>query len=654
MRIFVCLLALDGQLITDEVRRRFESLPRDRRLAFRWHDWPGGSVLTTSFHADWCLVATEGESFAAGVARVDNRAELARWAGLEDQGTDLDFVLRLVRERGASCIPRILGDFGFVAWNADTRTAVAASDAMAVRKVYYLELGEMLVFSSHAEALASGRQYERRFLAEQVASAASSPELTVYEGVKAVPAGTMMEFDGARFGAVRYWCPEDSTPSRPLVISEEEAANTLRVLLIEAVKARVPRTEQAWGQLSGGLDSSSVVSVVQWLAEGGEIPCGLTGTVTYVDRESTPSDERSYSSAVVSRWGLPNEQILNPPMWYDARYGPPRIDQPRPNLMFYPREARLVEIVAGSGARVLLTGQGPDEYMRGSMFFFADWIVRGRLGPTLKEMLRRAAIGRVSFWELAYRNALAPLLPRSWHRWVGPGTAQLPRWIPRKVAREYGLDQHRFELALHGGPLGGKYRHTMVTSAVGLSRSMGHLLLDDGLDVRHPFLDRRLLEFGLALPPELTTRPYAGKWVLREAMRGMVPELIRTRVGKGSQNERHAWALAHQRELLAPLVRTPLLADLGVVDGAELRKSFDEAPRQGQSRGDPHAALQQCLAVEAWLQVRAGLWPAGQSSNGHLHAGSSLHTPRTGRYMGGRYEEDLSRSCRAGERQCRA
>jgi asparagine synthase (glutamine-hydrolysing) len=268
------------------------------------------------------------------------------------------------------------------------------------------------------------------------------------------------------------------------------------------------------------------------------------------------------------------------------------------------------------------------------MFFFADWIVRGRLWTALQEMLRRAAIGRVSFWELAYRNAVAPLLPRSWHRWVGPGTARLPRWIPRRVAREYGLDRHRFELALHGGPLGGKYRHSMVTSAIGLSRSMGHLVLDDELDVRHPFLDRRLLEFGLALPPELTTRPYEGKWVLREAMRGVVPEVIRTRVGKGSQNERHAWALANQRELLAPLVGKSILADLGLIDGVALRAAFESAPSQAQSRGDPHAAVQQVLAVEAWLQARAGLWPAGQCGNGHSHVAMGMHTPRSGKTNG--------------------
>jgi asparagine synthase (glutamine-hydrolysing) len=249
------------------------------------------------------------------------------------------------------------------------------------------------------------------------------------------------------------------------------------------------------------------------------------------------------------------------------------------------------------------------------MFFFADWLVSGRARAALCEMAHRAAIGRVSFWELAYRNALVPLLPRALQLRAGPQTTRLPPWVRRAIARRYGLRARNYELALHGGSLRNKYHHTVVKGVMGLSATIGHLVLDDALDVRHPFLDRRLVEFGLTLPPELTTRPYAGKWVLREAVRGFVPEPVRTRIGKGTQIERHAWSLTAQRALLLPLVREPILADLGITDRVKLRAAFEAAPVQGQRRGDPHAALQQVLAIEAWLQIRAGRWPRGHRSS---------------------------------------
>jgi asparagine synthase (glutamine-hydrolysing) len=384
-----------------------------------------------------------------------------------------------------------------------------------------------------------------------------------------------------------------------------------RRLFIEAVRSRLPEQSHAWAQLSGGLDSSSVASVVQWLTAGGTISHGLGGTVTYVDRQDTASDEREYSDLVVNRWQLRNETVIDPPMWYDERYAPPRLDQPRHNFMFYPRECRLCEIVGRAGGRVLLTGQGPDEYLRGSMFFFADWLAQGRIGPTVREMAHRAAIGRVSLWNLAYQNAVMPLLPYRLRLRLGSEVTRLPAWVRPAIARRYALQERSYELSLYAGPVRHKYRHSMIKGIDVLAATIGHLVLDDHLDVRHPFLDRRLVEFGLGLPPELTTQPHAGKWVLREAMRGIVPDVVRTRVGKGTQAERHAWALTAQRPLLEPLVREPILADLGVVDGARLRSAFDAMPHQPRRMNDPHAAMEQVLAIEAWLQIRTGRWPRG-------------------------------------------
>jgi asparagine synthase (glutamine-hydrolysing) len=137
------------------------------------------------------------------------------------------------------------------------------------------------------------------------------------------------------------------------------------------------------------------------------------------------------------------------------------------------------------------------------------------------------------------------------------------------------------------------------------------VVLEDKLDVRHPFLYRPLVEFALTLPPELIVRPYARKWVLREAMRGIVPEAVRTRIGKGSANERYAWSLTAQRQLFEPLVRKSVLADLGVISPAGLQAAFDAAPRQPGRQDDPHSTLQGVLAIEAWLQMRAGRWPRG-------------------------------------------
>jgi asparagine synthase (glutamine-hydrolysing) len=613
MRIFVCLLDPGDRGIRDTVLRSYESLPRARGLAFEWKAFDHVAVLTAwdDAYGD-PLVACEGLYVAIGVARLDNRSELERWAGAVGNGlTDLQLTLRAIVRLGGECIPRLLGDFAFVVWESTTRTAVAACDALAVRKLYATERDGLVAFANRAEALSLSDRYDMQFLAEQVASSEATADLTVYEGVRAIPAGTVARLARERLTSHQYWSPLQVDPEGAYKMSDNDAAEAIRHLLVEAVRSRLSSDGKTWAQLSGGLDSSAIVSTTQWLAATGALPHSLAGTVTYVDREATAADEREYSDLIVQRWQVRNETIFEAPMWCDERRPPPRIDQPRVNFMFHPRESRLCEIVRGAGGHVLLTGQGPDEYLRGSMYFFADWLARGQVRSALQEMLRRAAIGRVSFWELAYRNALVPLLPTLLRQWLGPEVTRLPAWVNPIVVRRYNLRERQFELALCAGRLGHKYSHSMSRTMVVVGKLVGHLVLDDELDVRHPFLDRRLVEFGLGLPPTLTTRPYASKWVLREAMRGIVPDGVRTRVGKGSQIERHAWSLSAQRTLLEPLVREPILADLGVIDGATLRSAFEGAQNLARSYGDPQAALQQVLSIEAWLQIRAGRWPRG-------------------------------------------
>jgi asparagine synthase (glutamine-hydrolysing) len=414
MRFFTFLMDGDGHRTTDvTLRLPFESLPRSRQLPFRWQAIGGVSVLTggDDEYGD-PLVVNHREHVGIGVVRLDNRQEVERWTDSVGCGlSDLELALRTVIRHGTPYIPQLLGDFGFVVWNSDTRTLIAVCDAFAIKKLYYAKRNGLFAISSRAEALAPQSHYDVQYLAEFVTNCIPTPGLTVYDGVHALPGGTMLLFEQGALITRRYWSASDFEPQAGSKIHERELARTCRELLADALRARLAGNGCTWAQLSGGLDSSSLISMVQSMAEAGVLPNGLAGTVTYVDRVGTGSDEREYSNAVVSRWGIRNETIIEPSMWYDRNYALPRTDQPRASFLFYPRERQLSAIVRGAGGRVLLTGVGGDELLTGTMFFFADWVVRGLAMSAVREMIRWAAIGRVSFWELAYRNALLPLMP---------------------------------------------------------------------------------------------------------------------------------------------------------------------------------------------------------------------------------------------------
>jgi len=351
------------------------------------------------------------------------------------------------------------------------------------------------------------------------------------------------------------------------------------------------------------------VSLAQWLAERGVVSHCPAGTVTYVDWQGTESDERKYSEAVAARWRIDNHAIVDPPIWQDGEVVPPRTDWPGESLALYPRERRLLHMVRGAGGRVLLTGFAGDELFTGTMYFFADWIARGRTVAALREMARRAAIGQASFWELAYRNAVLPLLPQAIRHSLLRNQGTVLPWVTRTAVRWYQLRDRVAAAATYAGPIGQKYHHGVVTNLVAISGLLHSGFLGDVLDVRYPFLYRPLVEFALRLPPELCVRPQARKWVLREAMRGILPEVVRTRIGKGGVCSVLGWSLTAQRSLLEPLLQKPLLAELGIIDPAKLRAAFDVASRRPYRDDHLETLVQSTLLLEAWLQLRSDRWP---------------------------------------------
>ncbi len=613
MRYFVCLVD-SGERGSGTTRRHYEALPLARGLNFAWYT--GGHVaVLTAWDDPWGdpLVTQDGEHLAVGVVRLDNRSEVQRWtdtAGLPL--TDLQLVARLVTRTRTTRIRDLLGDFAFVVWNEATRSAIAATDALGVRRLFYSH-GAVTAFASRAEALALADRYDQQYLAERVAVCVLTPGITPYEGVRQMPAGTIGTLRNAKLSLDTYWSPEEFGPTPHTPGLEREAPQALRALLTASVRQRLSPDGNTWAQLSGGLDSSSVVSMAQWLAAKGEVSGGIAGTITYVDWQDGYSDEREYVRAVAKRWQVRNEAIVDPPFWFDPEAAPPYLDLPRDFLAFYPREHRLCQMVRHAGGRVLLTGFGSDELFTGSTIFFADWLARGHIGRVARELARWAALGRVSFWELAYGNALLPLIPRGLQLLQSSLKEQPVPWLSNIVARRYGLLERAHAVTGNFGRLGGKYRDALLQLVTATSTQLDAGLIGDVLDVRYPFLARPLVEFALRLPPELCAQPHARKWVLREAIRDIVPETVRTRVGKGAPTDLLMRSLTSQRVQLEALVEGSMLAELGVVDARRLRAAFDTVPAMPDGDRSLATEVQSTLITEAWLRIRAGRWPPGPS-----------------------------------------
>jgi asparagine synthase (glutamine-hydrolysing) len=597
---------------------------RDAAPAYQVHTFEQGAlrVVVTSNGVGPVPVTARGRWLTAlGTLRLDNPEELRALADSPPDASDLELVVSAFERHGPRVVSRILGDFALIIHDASARRIFAARDAFGIGRLHIARRAGELVISSRADVAATAiKDWERvirrpsaavaegdadtfdiDWLTELLANASSDPTRTAFRGVRALPAAHLFIADEDGVRLERYWHPAHH--AHATAATPDECIVEFRRLFAEAVRLRLTGDDTTWAQLSGGLDSSSVVSMAGTLESQGAVARSLGGTVTLVDTRGTGGDERQYSEAVAVKFGLRNEQIVDHRWWGDDDLDPPLTDRPTPAYLAYGRDHRLATIVRAAGGRVLLSGYGSDQYLGGSAIFFADWLARGRVRDALREMARWAAIGRVSFWKLAWHNGALPLLPPALRRRSVPET-RIPSWIPAPLVRRLSLEERSVVQRAYDGPRGGKYVGDLLRALLGMADVPAlHAVIQESIEERHPFLHRPLVELALSLPPEMCAQPCARKWVLREAMRGILPEVVRTRRGKGSVDGQASWALLHERERIDELLREPLLADMGCVDPVGLRDAIRVAAHGGHHL---RAEVIRALALETWLRARTG------------------------------------------------
>jgi asparagine synthase (glutamine-hydrolysing) len=613
MRMFAGAVRLDGGPPPLSFRAALRAAPYCKDHPLHWIT-TDGLIAVVGPEQGACppAIARSGPVTVVGMARVDNRADMLKLLGSVDPAiSDLALVGEVALRRGTAGVARLLGDFAFVVWEADTRTLIAARDTFGVKQLYYaLPSPGVVTFSSRAELLAHGDDYNIEYLAAWVSYCAPDPASTVYPRVSALPAASVLRFDRTLPRTTCYWNAREVQAQGIVPESEADQIDAVRQLLVDAVRNCVTDGPRTWAHLSGGLDSSSVVSAAQWLASEGITCNGLAGTVSFVDPLRTAADERVYSDEVVARYGVRNELIPHQRDRSAVLDDPPHFDQPCAcSYTVAHRDQSVVDVVMAAAGSVLLTGVGGDNLFLGTMFFFADWVADGRIRDAVREMACRAALGRVSFWELSYQNAVLPLLPNQLRRrLMRHAQSRAPAWVNPQLVRQYGLDQRAGSNDLYGGTAGSKYESALAAAVGAIPSLLGGGVDRDSLDIRHPYLHRPLAELALCLPAAMCVRPHARKWVLREAMRGIVPEAVRTRVGKGSGGGLATWSVDHERRFIEGLLSNSMLAELGVINPDRLSAAIAVRGRDAEGEASTSAMVQSTTDVELWLQVRSGRW----------------------------------------------
>jgi asparagine synthase (glutamine-hydrolysing) len=502
-------------------------------------------------------------------------------------------------------------EFVLIDWRSADATLRAYRDPFGIRPLYYAASNDGIAVSTAASELGRGRPFNEEFFASFIASRCSCPGLTPWQGVHELMPGSVLTWTADGMSVRKYWDLPASGHRASGSVSLSDAGAEFMRLLKASLRRCLDADGSTWAHLSGGLDSSTVVSAAAHGAEGPEGLPHLGGTISFVD-DLGNADETSFSNTVVERWRVANHRVEGFWPWRSDEEPPPSADMPSMHYPYYARDRYVDRLVSERGGRAILSGVGPDELLPLSPSVAADLIWSGQIQAGLSIILEWSIGTRSSFWRSLREHAIEPLGPRGYR--MKRAQAERPSWIDAEFANRTSFDDKGVAFRTTDHRRGEAYDSTIRHYLGRMSAMLPHWKRSDHLVVRHPFLDVELVEFVLSLPLRFRTDFTNSKALLREAGKGILPESIRTRKSKGTLEPRYRWAFQNEAAVLQTMARRSVLADLGCVD----RKALGAAI--GAYSTGLHVDASQLLAtlsLEAWLAAISGRYGESHHSSTH-------------------------------------
>lgn len=513
---------------------------------------------------------------------------------------DLTRVAEACRHGRFAALKLLTGAFGVVIWDPIARTLAAVRDPLGLAPLYYSTRGDGIYFSDRPDIFPERSTFDLDAIAAFIGTGGAADRGTIWSGVLPVPAGCMLSWAHGQVRCERYWSAD--AIRQDAALDAEQAGREFGRLFRDAVLASLEPGQRTWADLSGGLDSSSVVAAAATYGEArGDRTLG--GTVTYTD--ALGGDESRFVDAVLNRFPLRNVRLGDAWPWFDDGAPPPETPQPSRDYAFYARDRQVAGLLRREGATTLLSGVGPDSYMPFATSHIPDLLAGGRVREAGHEAFQWAYVRGQSIWRVLLQDVLLLYAPARVQTWWTCRQQPMPRWLRRDFARRHGLAEHWVSRTICRGRPG---RMSQARIASDLSRVSAGLLawrVLPGITLRHPFLSRPLVECCLRLPDTVRTSIGRSKPVLRTAMRTMLPaEVLGRQCTKGTMlAPRICWAFRKERARLSSLLASSMLADLGCVEPKAMMADLDTF---ASGTGDQVTSLYTALSLETWLSTRTG------------------------------------------------
>ncbi|HNA84615.1 MAG TPA: asparagine synthase (glutamine-hydrolyzing) [Nitrospira sp.] len=520
---------------------------------------------------------------------VELRDELRKLGHQFRSSGDSEVLLAAYREWGRECLPKLNGMWAFVIYDRRHRRLFGSRDRFGVKPLYYSRDHTVIQFASEIKALrASGYQrvginwrIASRFLLE---GRLDSHNETFYDGIEQIPPGSGFEvgLDGA-WHQWTFW----TLDALPKTIAPDPAA-TFGDLFEDSVRIRMRSDVPVGVCLSGGLDSTAIICAAARHRDesAGTQPESLQA-FCYMAKEF---DESKYIADTLLQTHAQLRQLETSPaeLWNDVRKVLWFQDEPV-HTMTAVVGYQLMRLAASQGIRVVLNGQGADETIGGYSSYFQDYWVsllqQGRVGAAWQAVKAyteahggnsrarmTAAASRCISWEMYKIGSY-----RTWAQARRQARIRQNPWFSGDLTQHFISE----DTPPSSAALSTALKQSVISAPLPLylriedRNSMAH-----SVEARLPFLDYRLVSFVCGLSDEWKVRGPWNKYVLREGMKGRIPESVRSRVDKmGFPTASKKWFAHDLYEPLREILASRTLRERGIYNTGALIADLDRHRR---------------------------------------------------------------------------
>lgn len=542
--------------------------------------------------------------------RLDNHVELSSDLSLDGLATsDFHIVLAAFMKWGPGCFSRFIGDWALALWSDKEQSLYLARDHAGTRTLYFQNDNGAFRWSTHLDTFfidgprpRLDEHYAACYLADQPIR-----DLTPYTGVNAVLPAHYVIFHDQKLSSKPHWQWMATNTIR--YKSDEQYEEHFRALFRQAVERRTGPGAPIVAQLSGGMDSSSIVCMSDRIRREQDPAAELLDTISFYDDTEPGCDERPYFSLVEAERGKIGIHIETSFLNHTFEPHDPSLGMyllPAADSSAIHRERVLDRVMGSKRYRVILNGTGGDEVLGGNPVAYpelADYLMSGDI---------RRFVQMSTAWCLTQRTPLlgsmVDTLLYAFRLYLRPEALEkpIPPWLATRLCticiNQTSRDPSR------GGRLG-SVPHVIDNGIAWWTvlDTLPHLFpkLLSRPEYRYPFLDRDLVDYLFSIPREQVIRPGRRRSLMRRAMAGLVPVEIIERRRKAFMARGPLTAIRESQSKLETLLRRSLIARAGFVDPDILLGALERTAEGTGSQ--PWPAILRAVTFELWLQANANV-----------------------------------------------